>query len=214
MTAADYRETYHDLVRRDVFGVLPEELGTLLDFGGGVGATAAHLRAGGRATRAVLFDQVADGALPEIDAVEALDLDDPGAVAAALARTGPFDTILALDVLEHLKDPWAVVRQLDRALRPGGALIVSVPNLGTFKVIGGLLRGRFEYEDAGPLDRSHLRWFTRTSAIGLATSSGLALEAVEPFFGRRRTSYVNAATLGLFERFLAIQYMLRVRKAR
>ena len=213
MTATDYRQTYHDLVRRDVFGLLPDRLGALLDFGGGIGATAAWLRAEGKAERAVLFDQVADGALPEIDAVEALDLDDASAVSAALARTGPFDTILALDVLEHLKDPWAVVRQLDQALRPGGALIVSLPNVGVLSVLVPLARGRFEYQDAGVLDRTHLRWFTRSSAIELVTGAGLTLEAIEGYIPRRRARYLNTATLGLFERYLATQYKLRARKA-
>lgn len=212
MTATDYLQRYHDLVRRDVFGLLPDRVGALLDFGGGVGATAAQLRADGRAERAVLFDQVAEGALPRIDAVEALDLDDTAALSAALARTGPFDTILALDVLEHLKDPWTAVRQLGEALRPGGALIVSVPNIATLSVMLPLLRGRFDYQDAGVLDRTHLRWFTRSSAIELVTGSGLALEAVEGNLGRRRARYFNAATGGLFERFLAVQYKLRARK--
>jgi 2-polyprenyl-3-methyl-5-hydroxy-6-metoxy-1,4-benzoquinol methylase len=211
----DFRQTYHDLVRRDVFPLLPPgSIGDLLDFGGGVGATSADLRASGRATRAVLFDQVAENALPQVDAVEALNLDDGDAVSAALNRTGPFDTILALDILEHLVDPWQTVRLLDGALRPGGSLVISVPNVNNLAVVGPLiLKGRFEYADAGVLDRTHLRWFTRRSAIGLATCSGLTLQAIAPNLAGRRHRYANAASLGLLERFFAVQYKLRVRKA-
>jgi len=43
------RQTYHDLVRRDVFALLPPRLGKVLDFGGGIGATAAALRREGAA---------------------------------------------------------------------------------------------------------------------------------------------------------------------
>lgn len=210
----DVRETYHDLVRRDVFPLLPEHVGAVLDFGGGVGATSAELRASGRAERAVLFDQVAGNALPAVDTVEALDLNDGAAVEAALARTGPFDTILALDILEHLVDPWATVALLDKALRPGGSLIVSVPNINNLIVVVPLVfRGRFEYQDAGVLDRTHLRWFTRKSAIELATCSGMTLEATTANFSGRRNRYANNATLGLFERFFASQFKMRVRKA-
>ena len=210
----DVRETYHDLVRRDVFPLLPEHVGAVLDFGGGVGATSAELRASGRAERAVLFDQVAGNALPAVDTVEALDLNDGAAVEAALAKTGPFDTILALDILEHLVDPWATVALLDKALRPGGSLIVSVPNINNLIVVVPLVfRGRFEYQDAGVLDRTHLRWFTRKSAIELATCSGMKLEATSANFSGRRNRYANNVTLGLFERFFASQFKMRVRKA-
>jgi 2-polyprenyl-3-methyl-5-hydroxy-6-metoxy-1,4-benzoquinol methylase len=210
----DVRETYHDLVRRDVFPLLPENVGEVLDFGGGVGATSGALRKSGQASRATLFDQVADNALAYIDTVEALDLDDSEAVASALARTGPFDTILALDILEHLVDPWATVRLLDQALRPGGALIFSVPNVNNLSVVVPLvLRGRFEYENAGVLDRTHLRWFTRQSAIELATCLGMKLEATSANFSGRRNRYANLAILRLFERFFAVQFKMRVRKA-
>jgi hypothetical protein len=81
-------------------------------------------------------------------------------------------------------------------------------------VVPLVLRGRFEYQDAGVLDRTHLRWFTRKSAIELATSSGLQLEATSANFSGRRNRYANNATLRLFERFFAVQFKMRVRKAR
>ena len=209
----DVQQTYHDLVRRDVFDMLPARLGTVLDFGGGIGATSACLKRERGAERVVLLDQVASGALPEIDQAEALDFDDHAGIAAALDRTGPFDTILALDVLEHLKDPWGTVALLDRALKPGGSLVVSVPNLSHYTVLGPLLfRNRFDYRDAGPLDRTHLRWFTKRSAIALATCSGLKLHSVGTDLGNLRNRLLNAATLGLANRFLTIQYKVRALK--
>lgn len=207
------RETYHDLVRHDVLGLLPDSLGALLDFGGGIGATSAYLRETNRAERAVLFDQIAAEALPGIDGVEAIDLDDHEAIAAALARSGNFDTILALDILEHLKDPWGVVQLLEGSLRPGGVLIVSVPNVSFIGIVWSLvMRGRFQYTEAGVMDRTHLRWFTRTSAIELAKGDTLCIEAVEVNTKGRKGRYLLAATLGFAERFLAQQYKIRVRK--
>jgi len=205
--------SYHDLVRKDALAFLPEKLGRVLDFGGGIGATAAALRDGGRANHVVLFDQVAANALPQIDAAEPLDFEDGAAVRARTAAHGPFDTILALDILEHLRDPWAVVASLEPALAPGGRMLVSVPNLRFYKVmLDLLLRDRFEYVDAGVLDRTHLRWFTQRSVVALATGPGLTCEAVRSNPLSRTQKLFNALTLGLFGRFLAAQWMVMVRK--
>ncbi|MXO74637.1 methyltransferase domain-containing protein [Altererythrobacter aerius] len=207
-----FRSDYHDLVRRDVLPLVPANAGAVLDFGGGRGATSAALCAQGRATRAVLLDQVAEHRLPGVDG-EAVDFDDHAALEDALVRNGPFDTILALDVLEHLKDPWRTVHALDRAMTDQGTMIISVPNMSAWEVVAPLLlRGRFDYEDAGIRDRTHLRWFTRHSAIALATCSGLKLQAVQANIGRRKGRYFNAATFGLLERFTAMQYVIAVKK--
>ncbi len=73
-----------------------------------------------------------------------------------------FGFIVAGDVLEHLVDPWSVLAALRDRLEPGGKFICSVPNIRNFTFILELLfRRRFEYRDAGVMDRTHLRFFTR-----------------------------------------------------
>lgn len=185
----------------------------MLDFGGGVGATGAALVERGIAIEAVLFDQVAGLPAQGISNAEAVDLEDLAKVGDLLERLGPFDTILALDVLEHLRDPWLTFELLAASLRPGGAMILSLPNVNYIGLVAPLvLRGRFDYVDAGVLDRTHLRWFTRHSMIELAAGPGLILERIEPAIPGRLKRTINAVTLGLFERFFAAQYRLRVRK--
>ena len=90
-----------------------------------------------------------------------------------------FDTIIFADVLEHLPWPTGVLRKYTGLLKPEGTVIVSLPNIGLWSVRLGLLVGRFHYQDSGVLDRTHLRFFTRSSAIEMLRSAGL-----EPF---RRT---------------------------
>ena len=74
-----------------------------------------------------------------------------------------FDYILFADVLEHLRDPAAVLRKCLPALKESGKIIISVPNVANFVVRLSLLFGRFDYMDRGILDRTHLRFFTLRS---------------------------------------------------
>ncbi len=89
-------------------------------------------------------------------------------------EAGSLDLILCMDVLEHLADPWEVVRRISTLLRPGGRLIVSVPNIRHWKFIARLLfKGDFHYTRDGLLDRTHLRFFVRQTAIDLVRAGGL-----------------------------------------
>jgi 2-polyprenyl-3-methyl-5-hydroxy-6-metoxy-1,4-benzoquinol methylase len=204
---------YHELVRRDVFPLLPGRLGRLLDVGGGIGATSGMLRSTGRADYAMLLDLVAGAPAPGIDKAIPGDLEDPSFIARAVAEGGPFDTILCLDVLEHLRNPWAAVAQLTEGLVPGGRLVISLPNVNYIGLVGPLVvKGRFELTDSGVMDRTHLRWFAKHGAIELATSTGLALEGFQPNIYGRFKRLLNALTFGFLTRFLAMQYVIVVRR--
>lgn len=90
-----------------------------------------------------------------------------------------YDAILCLDVLEHLRDPWAVLTKLLARLAPGGQVIVSLPNIRNYKlVLNLLLKGQFKYQNDGILDRTHLRFFTRKSAEEMLQEAGLQVLAV------------------------------------
>ena len=84
-----------------------------------------------------------------------------------------FDAILLLDVLEHLVDPTAATRRLVPFLRTSGRLIIALPNIAHWSVRFRLLAGRFEYQDSGILDRTHLHFYTRSTAIEMLASCGL-----------------------------------------
>jgi 2-polyprenyl-3-methyl-5-hydroxy-6-metoxy-1,4-benzoquinol methylase len=86
-----------------------------------------------------------------------------------------FDVIVAADVLEHLRDPLAVVRKLTPFLNPGGAFVISVPNVAHGSVRLALLEGSFEYQDLGLLDSTHLHFFTRASFERLLDEAELGL---------------------------------------
>jgi len=98
-----------------------------------------------------------------------------------------FDVLLAMDVLEHLRDPAVCLRRAKRHLKPGGRAIVSVPNVAHGSVRLSLLEGRFDYQDLGLLDRTHLRFFTRSSVEELFRDAGYLVTRIQrveaPIFG-------------------------------
>ena len=87
---------------------------------------------------------------------------------------GSFDVIIFADVLEHLAWPVGILRQYLALLKPHGTVIVSLPNVGLWSVRLQHLAGRFDYEETGVLDRTHLRFFTRRSALRMLDAAGLA----------------------------------------
>ncbi len=84
-----------------------------------------------------------------------------------------FDVIIFADVLEHVPWPVGVLRRYLDTLAPNGSVIVSLPNVGLWSVRFAHLFGRWDYEETGVLDRTHLRFFTRKSAKWLLGQAGL-----------------------------------------
>jgi len=91
-----------------------------------------------------------------------------------------FDCVLFADVLEHLRDPAAVLRRCIPALKDTGRIIVSVPNVANWVVRLGLLFGKFTYADRGILDRTHLRFFTLQSLRELMREASCSVRDVTP----------------------------------
>lgn len=90
-----------------------------------------------------------------------------------------FDVIAAGDVLEHLRDPVGLLRSVAPLLRAGGRVVASIPNVAHGSVRLALLTGAFPYAEAGLLDRTHLRFFTRDSVEELFASSGYTIDALD-----------------------------------
>lgn len=178
-------EGYYDHARPEVLALVPETARRILDVGCGSGALGKALKAR-QECYVVGIDKelsIVAKAIPPYDEVSALDLDDDhqrGIVLSAMERTGAvfsglvelFDCIVCADVLEHLRDPEAVLRQLRDCLTPDGTLVISVPNARHWSVVEGLVNGDFTYTDAGLLDRDHLRMFTRRELQKLLWRAG------------------------------------------
>jgi 2-polyprenyl-3-methyl-5-hydroxy-6-metoxy-1,4-benzoquinol methylase len=88
---------------------------------------------------------------------------------------GPFDVVLAADVLEHVRTPELVLEQCRHALAPRGTLIASVPNFGHWYARGRTALGLFDYDQRGILDRGHVRFFTRRGLLRRLRAAGFAI---------------------------------------
>ena len=89
-----------------------------------------------------------------------------------------FEVVLAGDVLEHCSKPELVLLQIHDLLTPDGYVVISLPNIAHGDVRLSLLTGTFDYSETGLLDRTHLRFFTRSSIHTFLSQSHFQVEAV------------------------------------
>ena len=128
----------------------------ILDVGTASGYLGKIWSARGHRVTGIEFDEAtAEKAKGYYDAFEIADLET-----FAFPYRREFDYIVFADVLEHLRDPAAVLLRCLPALKDGGKIIISVPNVANWIIRLSLLFGKFDYMDRGILDRTHLRFFT------------------------------------------------------
>lgn len=201
--AAYFGNARHDIVRR----LTTNATSAVLELGCGAGGTgAAALAAGkaGRYTGIELSPKAAAAARQRLTEVieanvEELDLS---------SYANQFDALIISEVLEHLTDPWRVVRDLAGCLRPGGQVFASSPNIAQWKMLRSLLLGQFDYEASGLMDRTHLRWFTPKSYRTMFEEAGfrtISIDALVP--PALRTRLVNRLTGARFEHLFMRQIM-------
>ena len=161
---------YYDNVRPDLIDALPRPLGQVLDVGCGAGSMGPGLRAAGASV--VVGIEIVPAAAERASTV--LDRVIVGSVESSLDELDTvFDTVICLDVLEHLVDPRDVLARLRQHVHPGGHLQISVPNARHYSLVRDLvLRGTFGYAESGHRDSTHLRWFTRRDVVNLIRDSG------------------------------------------
>ena len=124
-----------------------------------------------------------------------------------------FDVLILSEVLEHLVDPWAVLKKLWPLLKPGAIVLASSPNVSHHRVIRMLIRGDWNLTDMGVMDKTHLRWFTPRSYAALFESCGYVVDSV----GQVGTLSLKAKALsilsfGRFHHLFIVQVNLRAHR--
>lgn len=210
-TISKLDRSYYRNQRKSLSVHIPDGNHRILDVGCGSGYFGAYLKESGKANQVFgieLMEEAATEAATLLDGVICADLD----VFELSNLTDEwdeisFDFIVCADVLEHVKNPWATLNSLAKYLKPGGKLIISIPNVRHWSVVFPLLfRGRWDYQDAGIMDRTHLRFFTKSTASELIKKTGLSLSSDIPLIGGRWRILSKLSRGGLDE-FLAVQFV-------
>ncbi|MGZ8843722.1 MAG: class I SAM-dependent methyltransferase [Pyrinomonadaceae bacterium] len=113
----------HEAIHDTVVGILKQlPRGTLLDVPAGEGALAARLIDAG-------FDVRCCDLYPEIFRLDNVDIHQGNLDAELPFGDRSFDYVTCLEGLEHIENPQQAMREFARVLKPGGHLMVSVPNI-------------------------------------------------------------------------------------
>ena len=130
--------------------------GLVLDLGAGTGALAARLRDRGYRVVAADIDGESFGAR-DVEFLQ-LNFDDTAAVRRFVElNSGRFDAVLGIEVIEHVQDQWAYVRNLATLVRVGGAVVLTTPNITSWLSRLHFLRtGRFHQFDDEDLSYGHI----------------------------------------------------------
>ncbi len=154
--------------RSDLASLVPEGIKSVLDVGcamGGYAKTVKKLRPELTITGIELNPLMAEEARPYYNEIIIQPLEE-------VRLNKKFDLVNCGDILEHLQDPWVMLKRLHALLYPGGYLVMSVPNAGHWTIVRGLLKGEFEYVPLGLLCIGHLRWFTESSLLQILSETG------------------------------------------
>lgn len=120
-----------------------------------------------------------------------------------------FDAVVCNDVLEHLVDPLDTLKRLRPKLKPDGVVVASIPNIRYLPALGKVVfRRDFPQEDFGIFDRTHLRFFTRSSMVRMFEDAGFSMQRIKginPFLGPFGALFV-ALSLGHFADGVFLQY--------
>jgi 2-polyprenyl-3-methyl-5-hydroxy-6-metoxy-1,4-benzoquinol methylase len=167
--------TYPDYANPELLERIPLSARAVLDVGCAQGALGLVYRRRNPRARVLGIDSdplAADVAASRLSEVACLDV---AREPMPFPVSDGLDCIIYGDVLEHLKDPWAVLKAQAEYLAPAGIVLVCMPNVEHWRLALRLLNGTFDYEPSGLLDRSHLRWFTPRSMARTLTEAGLEL---------------------------------------
>lgn len=94
--------------------------------------------------------------------------------------TRKYDYVICADVLEHLVNPESVLHFLRTKLKKSGVVLISIPNIACWNMRIDLLRGKFDYQEIGLLDETHLRFYTYYSFLNLLKNCGFSIENIFP----------------------------------
>lgn len=205
---------YLDEPRPDIYRMIPPDGKVIGTVGCGRAATEAQLVREGREVHGV-----------DVSA-EAMEVAETRLTSARVVDPGdemPFgenslDGLILADVLEHMPLAWDRLKSLVRAVKPGGWVVISVPNNRYVEALVPLLfKGDWPEYPMGIFDETHVQVLTHKRLDRWCRDAGLKKEAefdLYDFTFLKRNIYraLNLATLRLFRSFLTFEVQARYRR--
>jgi 2-polyprenyl-3-methyl-5-hydroxy-6-metoxy-1,4-benzoquinol methylase len=171
-------EHYYDNERQLMLDYVPTGASRVLEVGCGSGKFGGKLKAQRdcEVWGIEIFPRAAELAAQRLDKVLVVDVE-----AGKLDLPADyFDCVIYNDSLEHLRDPWQHLRNIQTHLSPGGHVIASIPNIRFYQVMNDLyFKGEWRYQNEGILDQTHLRFFTKKSIREMFEIEGYSLKRLE-----------------------------------
>lgn len=167
----------YDIINEDLLALVPTGVRRVVDVGCMLGSLARAVRRRAPSAEVIGIDIDPDYAAAAAQHCTRAFACDIESISPELwTSLFPSDCWIFGDCLEHLRDPWRLLREIRASIDPDGCLLVCLPNAQHWSVQWRLASGQFRYEDSGLMDRTHIRWFTRTTLIEMLTGAGWRIE--------------------------------------
>jgi SAM-dependent methyltransferase len=162
---------YYDGLNAKLLAAIPKDAWEVLELGcanGRLGEACKRLNPSVRWTGVDINASALADACHRLDEAIQMNLDSPD----ASRLKGGYDVVVCGDVLEHLQDPMVLLRFAREVTSRDARLVCCIPNMTHGSVIERMLAGDLSYDDAGLLDRTHLRFLSPASSYKLLLDAG------------------------------------------
>ncbi|MDD4526844.1 MAG: class I SAM-dependent methyltransferase [Candidatus Margulisbacteria bacterium] len=204
---------YYGNARLDLIQYVPKDVVNVLELGCGEGDTLKKIKEiypNVSTTGIEIYDKAAKIAFGVADRIiegdiEGITLD---------LKDNSSDVIICGDVIEHLKDPWLVLQKFSQVLCDEGVLIASIPNVGHLGPVLKILTNRYELQESGIFDRTHLRYYTKRVIVNLFKESSYSIDKLIPIYSNSwKSKLLVILSFGLLKRFLICSFIVVAKKS-
>ncbi len=204
--------------RQDILNLIPNNVGKVLDVGCSNGTLGEELirKCGAKVVGIEMDVQMAQVAKKKLEKViigniEEINLEE-------YFTLNSFDCIIFADILEHLINPWKILKNIVTLLKNDGLVVASIPNVKHYSTITNLLfKGYWPYRERGIYDVNHLRFFTLKNIREIFDDSGLINVKIERNYRiiespHKLNKLSKYFAFPPFREFITFQYLVVARK--